>query len=96
MVLELLNIITFHIIIQCGEGTNRYTEFVPDDGDAHEMEKLNCTQSSNNDFNINVKLTENSAEFSAGNPFSNPKVYFKLIIFSLKSFLTKLYERQVK
>ena len=87
MLLEIFNIIVFHIIIQCGEGTNRYTEFVPDDGDAHEMEKLNCTQSSNNDLSINVKLIENSAEFSAGNPFANPKVCLELITISLKSMI---------
>ena len=54
-----------------GEGTNRYTEFVPDDGESHEMEKLN----SNIDHGATTKMVENSTEFSAGNPFVKPRVY---------------------
>ena len=38
------------------------------------MEKLN--QSSNIDHDTNVKVIENSSEFSAGNPFAKPKVLF--------------------
>ena len=69
--------ISIHFILcyfKCGEGSNRYTEFVPEDGESHEMEKLTSRQYGTTDFDTNSTTNQNSNEFSPANPFVKTKV----------------------
>ena len=47
MYIGIFNAISMNFVfikIQCGEGSNKYTEFETEDGEFHEMEKLNGRQ----------------------------------------------------
>ena len=61
-------------VFQNGNSTNQYNQFVPEEGEAHEMEKLYSKQYGTIDIDTNVNNHENSSEFSPGNPFSKQKV----------------------
>ena len=56
------------------DGTNGYNKFVPEDGEAHEMEKLNSKQYGTTSMEVNDRTYEKSSEFSPGNPFIKQNV----------------------
>lgn len=65
-------------IYQNGYGTNHYNEFVPEEGEAHEMEKMASKQYGTIDVETNMKDHEKASELSASNPFAKQKVQIRL------------------
>ena len=59
---------------KCENSANRYTEFVPEEGDSHEMEKLNTNQYGTIDVEMTPNTNENAKGFSPANPFNKTKV----------------------
>ena len=64
------------IKIQCGEGSNKYTEFETEDGEFHEMEKLNGRQYGS----IDSKPITHSNEMAKDSQSSNPFVKTKKVV----------------
>ena len=63
------------IKIQCGEGSNKYKEFETEDGEFHEMEKLNGKQYGA----IDPKPITHSIEMAKDSQSSNPFVKTKKV-----------------
>ena len=61
------------IKIQCGEGSNKYTEFETEDGEFHEMEKLNGRQYGAIDPKPITHTNEMAKDSQSSNPFAKPK-----------------------
>ena len=61
------------IKIQCGEGSNKYTEFETEDGEFHEMEKLNGRQYGAIDPKPISHSNEMAKDLQSSNPFVKTK-----------------------
>ena len=61
------------IKIQCGEGSNKYTEFETEDGEFHEMEKLNGKQYGAIDPKPITHSNEMVKDSQSSNPFIKTK-----------------------